>query len=510
MKKIIIISMVAIMLILSTHLTFAAGNQLVIDNQNKYEGMNRSYSKGYKPAIKDGKAIIILPLIYEGADKIVGDKITVTPDLGNPVDSPFSYSNYQMNVFLADNAVNEGKSKVSSYLVCLEISLAANRINGTYPIVINTSFYVKSGGRDKQETPDELDKSDHQDQSQVTTEQVQQSFTVYLTITDGKDPKANELPAEPEREKEPEPRPQPKIITSEYRVTPDVIMAGETFDVNITLKNTEKTWGTHNIKVTYKGDTEDILPDAKTNTFFIDEIPKGKTRELTLHMKARLDAEPKPQKLLLTIEYEDSARTAYTINEEILLEVRQPIRLEIDEINLPATINAGESLPISTNVFNMGKSTLYNVRCAIDMPGVIPDGSAYLGNMEPGTSGSAEIYAFFGTLDMGQKNDTSGSGTSNDKSVVKYGKSEGLMTITYEDEYGQEYTKTVELATNIERPVFENVNKQEEGPEGKPERASQWWISVSLAAGIAMMLFSVISYNRKVSKLKREYGNEDL
>ena len=38
------------------------------------------------------------------------------------------------------------------------------------------------------------------------------------------------------------------------------------------------------------------------------------------------------------------------------------------------------------------------------MPGVIPDGSAYLGNMEPGTSNSTEIYAFFGTLDMEKMN----------------------------------------------------------------------------------------------------------
>ena len=138
MKRVITIFIAVIMLILSIPVAYAAGGKLVIDNQNVYKGMNTSYSKGYKPTVKDGKATIILPLIYEGGNKIIGDRITVTPDLGNPADSPFSYSNYQMNVSLSNNTINDGKSKVSSYLVRLEIPLSANRANGTYPVVINT------------------------------------------------------------------------------------------------------------------------------------------------------------------------------------------------------------------------------------------------------------------------------------------------------------------------------------------------------------------------------------
>lgn len=507
MKRIIVIMLAAILLVLSIPHAYAAEDKLVIDNQNVYGGMNASYSKGYKPAVKGGKATIILPLIYEGKNSIVGDRIRVTPDLGSPADSPFSYSNYQMNVPLGKHAVSDGKSTVSCFLVQLDIPLAPNRINGTYPVIINTSFSPKSEGQGRQETPGDSDSLDHEDQPQARDGEVEQSFTVYVTITDGKDPNAPEPVPEPE--KEPEPRPQPKIIIDEYEVTPELIMAGGAFDVKVNLKNTEKNWGTHNIKVTYRGETEDILPDSKTNTFFIDEIPKGKTHELTLHMKARLDAEPRPQKLLLTIEYEDSDRTAYTVNEEILLEIRQPLRLEVDEINIPATVNAGESLPISTNIFNMGKSTLYNVRCKLEMPGVIPDGSAYLGNMEPGTSGNAEIYAFFGTLDMGGKEEDSDQKTSKEEEG-KYGRSEGLMTITYEDEYGDIHTKTIELATNIERPIFDRVQDSEDQPEEKPERASQWWISIALAAGVIMILYSTISYRRKVNKLKLEYDNEDL
>lgn len=504
MRKVISgIIVIIFMLYLLPTTVRAQADRLVIDNGNIYVDMNKSYTKGYKPTVKDGKVTIVLPLMYEGTDSIMGDKIIVTPDLGVPGESPFSYANYQMNVPMKKNKVNDGKSLVSGFLVRLDIPLAADRVNGTYPVVINTAFSLKSGGQGGQGGVDELGEGF----SQTNAGQVEQSFTVYVTITDGKDP--TPLDSIPEPEGEPEPRPQPKIIVDEYEVDKEVIMAGEAFDVLVKLKNTEKTWGTKNIKVSYKGETDDILPASKSNTFYIDEIGKGKTHELTLHMKARQDAESKPQKILLTIEYEDSARTSFTVSEEILLEIRQPLRLEVDEINLPSTVNAGDSLPITTNIFNMGRSAIYNVRLTLEMPGVTSEGSAYLGKMEAGTSGSADIYAFFGSLDMGGNNEEDDG--ANDKSNMdKYGPSQGTMTITYEDEYGDEHQEIIDLSTNIGRPVFELGQDMEEESEEKLDRASQWWISIALAAGVIMLLFGGISYRRRVDRLKREYGDEDI
>jgi hypothetical protein len=177
----------------------------------------------------------------------------------------------------------------------------------------------------------------------------------------------------------------------------------------------------------------------------------------------------------------------------------------MDEVSIPSEVNAGDSLPISMNIYNMGKSTIYNVLCTLDMKGVIPDGSAYLGNMESGASGTAEIYAFFGTLDM-----TADSSAVSNNTNEKYGRSDGTMTVTYEDEYGESYEEIIELNTNIERPVFDDIYNQEEEEEEVPEKASQWWVSVFLALGIIMILVGVISYRRKVSRLKRVYGDENI
>lgn len=479
MKRIIILIVIAVIFVSLMPVALAAGEQLIIDNTNIYSGMSKSYTSGYVPTIKDGKVTIVLPLVYQGTEGIVDNIITVKPDLGATSGSPFVFSNYEMNVTLGNNAVNGTATTVPSYLVKFTLPLAKGRTNGVYPVTINTKFNA------------------------TTTGEIVQSFKVFVTITDGIDPNATPKPiATPKPEA---PRPQPKIILSKYHIKQDVVMAGEPFDILITLLNTEDHWHTKNIKVTYKGETSDILSNASTNTFFIDEIEDEESRELLLKLKTRLDAEPKPQKVLITIEYEDSKRTSYVVNEEIIVEVRQPLRLELDEVNMPSKVNAGDSLPISMNVFNMGKSTLYNVLCTLDMQGVIPDGSAFLGNMESGSNAKAEVYAFFGTLDM-----TSDGSTGNNKDVEKYGYSQGTMTVTYEDEYGESYSEVVELSTNIERPVFDDIYNKQEEPEKEPEKASQWWISVILAAGVGMVLYGVVTYRRKINRLRREYGDENI
>ena len=63
MKKVATIILTVIILTAYIPVTYAAGDKLAIDNKNVYEGMINSYSQGYRPDVKDGKAIIILPNI---------------------------------------------------------------------------------------------------------------------------------------------------------------------------------------------------------------------------------------------------------------------------------------------------------------------------------------------------------------------------------------------------------------------------------------------------------------
>ena len=527
---------------------------LSIDNKSAYKGMDKPYSAGYIPSVQNGTALVVIPLVATPGT-ITGD-VTITVNLGEPSSSPFVFGNYDQTVMLEDNKVNNETATQSSYLVSLSLPMIPDRVNGRYPVIV-TAQYVKA--------------------SDSTT--YSQAFTVYVTVTDGIDPNASPAPT-------PTPTPvpteapvhQPKLIVEGHTITPTDVMAGGTFALNVTLKNTSDSQSVQNIKITAKGDTTDLIPEDDTGSTYIQKIGSGKTADFLVKMQVRPDAKPGPQKVLLAIDYENSKATAFTTSEEIIVQVKQPIRLEYDQPTIPESVNSGDTITISMNLMNMGKSTLYNVRCTLEAPGLIPEGSIFLGNMESGTSKTGDIYVFVGTLDIAgmdmSGDETSGADLSGEsdsdsapaalepaaavpglsvqsRSKVKssveaeskeviiseeavdeiilpddasgpvdpaeygdavqigqYGPSEGKIIITYEDEYGQEYSQEVGFMTVINPPVIQPVITDEEVTE-EPATVSQWWISVIIAGGIAAGLIAFLKIRNKRRMLLEDQDEDE-
>ena len=105
---------------------------------------------------------------------------------------------------------------------------------------------------------------------------------------------------------------------------------------------------------------------------------------------------------------------------------------------------------------------------------------------------------FVGTLGMSQ-NEEGNMETDND--AEKYGYTNGKITISYEDEFGNPYTQEVEVGMNIEPPVISaNADKEEEEPV---DTVSQWWISVVIGAALiaAVAAALVVRKKRKMKAL---------
>ena len=437
----------------------AAGNALSIDSENKYTGMDKSYAEGYMPSVSGGVAIVVLPLVSSTA--IVGNSVSITLEYGDAQTSPFVFSNLQKSVALSSNQINGGASTKSGYLVSLSLPLQSDRVNGRYPLGIQVSYTTADGANS-------------------------QTFTVYVTIADGVNPNATPQPSAAET--------QPKIIVSEYHISPSNALAGEDFSVKVTLKNTSGSKGVRNMKIAYKGETNDLLPSGSSNTVFIDSLGAGKTSTVTLKMKVGLDAQPKPQRVLLSIEYESGSGAAYSSNEEIPIEIHQPNRISYDPPSIPTQINAGDTIPVSLNVFNMGKNTLNNVMCTVQAQGLLPEGSAFLGNMESGASKTAQIYVFVGTKDMVMTTDGVSIGADETKN---YGPISGMIHLSYEDSYGESYNQDIPFSTIINPPARVAATAQ---PVAAQPKASQWWISVLIAAVLlagAFVAFALVKRSRR-------------
>lgn len=430
------------------------GISLSIDNDNIYNGMDKAYKDGYMPAVKNGVATVILPLVASG--EIKDNTITVTPGLGDTMSSPFVYKNYQKAVTMQENVVNGGASTVLSYLVCFNFTLASDRVNGVYPITIDVQAQDANGNA------------------------VTKSFTSYVTITDGKDPNAQPTP-EPTKK----PESQPKIIVNGYSISPSPVEAGSDFTATVTLKNTNERKSVKNMTVTISCDCPNFSLLNESNVFYIDKIKKGETTDVEIKYATDLNTPAQTYNITLTMEYDNYDAMTLCSTGTVPVVVTQPLRVEMTAPTIEDQVNAGDTMPLSFHVMNLGRSAVYNVRVELSAPGLIPSSAAFIGNMEAGTSMQADMDVFVGTKNMSE-------GYEGDE---KYGFTNGTITLIYEDAEGQEYTQETEFSTMISEPVITVSNNNEE--EKEQEKASQWWISIVIGILIVGGLAAYIIIRNK-------------
>ena len=153
MKKRIVGFVVFLTLLLGfAHVALAAeGSALSIDTDYAIKG--QTYDKGYVPTVSNNAAYIVLPLTTGQAGL---SPLRVTPVFDAGADSPFSYGNYEFNVsWDPDKGI---------FPVTLDLPLKADRKNGAYPVEFRCAYTDAAGTA------------------------YTQSFTVQVTISDGRDP----------------------------------------------------------------------------------------------------------------------------------------------------------------------------------------------------------------------------------------------------------------------------------------------------------------------------------
>ena len=157
------------------------------------------------------------------------------------------------------------------------------------------------------------------------------------------------------------------------------------------------------------------------------------------------------------------------------------MKVQFDNLVIPETVEVGQTVEGTTQVMNMGKGKIYNVRAELSVDGLKTDKTLFLGDVDSGSalSGSMEITA------IGR------SGNS------YYGETEGVLTFYYEDESGNEFNQSVDVKTNIVAPTYSEMNV-----EAKDE-AGQWWIIMAVIVSIIIIMCIVIAF-RNVKKKRDE------
>ena len=248
-------------------------------------------------------------------------------------------------------------------------------------------------------------------------------ITTYVQIRYGKEPEEEEKP-----EETPVPDPSTAILLLEdYTMNPQEVKAGEEFDLTLRIRNTSDRTVT-DVKSTLEEAKSTIVPVNGTNSFFIERIKAGETVEKTIRVRATPSAGVEPVSLTLKNEFvqEDAAKTS---QDTFSLPIVQVANLSLDTPNYPIDCYQGESFNLMMNLYNKGRTTLYNVSVTFESDAMSADENYYAGNME---SGSTREYDVMITPNA----DASGQ-------------VDGEIVVTYEDEDGNQTEKRTPVTINV-------------------------------------------------------------
>lgn len=304
-------------------------------------------------------------------------------------------------------------------------------------------------------------------------------ITTYVQIRYGKEPEEEEKP-----EETPVPDPSTAILLLEdYTMNPQEVKAGEEFDLTLRIRNTSDRTVT-DVKSTLEEAKSTIVPVNGTNSFFIERIKAGETVEKTIRVRATPSAGVEPVSLTLKNEFvqEDAAKTS---QDTFSLPIVQVANLSLDTPNYPIDCYQGESFNLMMNLYNKGKTTLYNVSVTFESDAMSADENYYAGNME---SGSTREYDVMITPNA----DASGQ-------------VDGEIVVTYEDEDGNQTEKRTPVTVNVAAMDYgyDDMYIPEEPVTAEPVPAGfPVWGYIVLGVVVAGAVVAVIVIVRRRKKAK--------
>lgn len=293
----------------------------------------------------------------------------------------------------------------------------------------------------------------------------------------------------------------PRVIVTGFETNPKEVHAGESFMLTLHLKNTSTATSVSNmifeIVAAVEGKDEDttyaaFLPTAGSSTIFVDKMEKNGTKDIEIELEAKADLSQKPYAVDVNMSYEDEHVNAYTNKTSVSIPVKQEARVDVSEPEvMPSSIDVGSECNIMFNIYNMGKTKLYNVQVKTDSEN-LSGGDAFVGNIESGATGSVDMYVTGQTATM-------------DDGMVK-------LMISYEDETGEATTIEKEISLFVNEPMM-NDPMMEDPMMNDPmmeNGGTGGGISKFIVIGVGILILIVIAAVLVILRRKKKKEQKSL
>jgi hypothetical protein len=231
--------------------------------------------------------------------------------------------------------------------------------------------------------------------------------------------------------------------------------------------------------VTVSSEDGSIIPVNSSNSFYIEKLGKKERINQAMMFTVKPSAEQKTTPLTVDMSYEDGSGNAFTSKDIISIPVMQETRLEVDDVIAPPELYAGMQSGVSVQFYNMGKTTLNNLRVTAEGDFDTPESTSYfVGNME---SGKSDTYDFSFIPRQG-------------------GAMEGKIIFTYEDAAGDQQIleRPFSFEIQAEMPAFDEGMPPEDGAAQGDGGKALW---IVLGALVLLAGGGIIAW-RKIRKKK--------
>ncbi|AQP46611.1 hypothetical protein BW730_02745 [Tessaracoccus aquimaris] len=278
----------------------------------------------------------------------------------------------------------------------------------------------------------------------------------------------------------------PRVMVEGFSIAPQKIFAGQDFTVNFSLRNTSTKTQVQNLKVTVSSPDAAFLPIDGSSSIYVSRIRAERVSGHTMNFRALPSLEAKPYQLVIAVEYEDPAANAYSSSETLAIEVNQELRADASTPQVtPAMLNIGQQGSMTFSVQNQGKSKLFNAKVTIPEGQALAPAEAFVGGVEPGTSGAVDMTV------------TAAQPATGPVEVV----------ITYEDVRGQLFTVKKQVEVPVQEAAPPTMPEDDPSMQPPPEEAGFPWLPVGI--GAAALLLAVTAFLIVRSARKRKAARED-
>lgn len=274
----------------------------------------------------------------------------------------------------------------------------------------------------------------------------------------------------------------PKLMVSAYSIDVNEVMAGDEFELTLTLSNTANI-KLKNIKIIVSSSGGEILPAEGTGSIYVDNISANSDTNLSIGMYAISGLDEKAYGLNVKMEYEDGYGNPYVMEDNIYIPIYQKQRISVTDI-MSDGVKVGDDVEVTAQVNNLGEGSLYNVSVKIKGANV-ENQESYIGNIESGKSGNIDII-------------TKTTNVTDIEATTCHNK----LIVSYEDKQGNANTESYDVYLSIDATNYENLEiLKEETEKTKPDSKIIVMVAVCVMAAV-LLGWNIVKRRRKKNLLE--------